>query len=299
MKTVCGRRKIADHRDYQALISGCGAPSSPPPLWPHDDRATASDAHVWPADRGKIEPRRDHDTVLHAEVTQCSSTRCISSSSCPGWGLSLWASARVKRTFNRYAKVWSRRGSTGAQAAVALLRGAGITDVQIVRAHGVLSDHYNPVTKKLALSEPVYASDSIAAVGVATHEAGHAIQHARHYAPLWVRSALVPTASIGSSFGYGAMAIGLFLASTNLVRVGAVLFSAVLLFQVVTLPVEFNASNRAKALTVEHGIITAQEREGVDRVLNAAALTYVAAAVSTLLTLLHFLWRAGLLGGRR
>ena len=217
----------------------------------------------------------------------------------PGLGLSLWASARVKRTFNRYAKVWSRRGFTGAQAAVALLRGAGITDVQIVRAHGVLSDHYNPVTKKLALSEPVYASDSIAAVGVATHEAGHAIQHARHYAPLWVRSALVPTASIGSSFGYGAMAIGLFLASTNLVRVGAVLFSAVLLFQVVTLPVEFNASNRAKALTVEHGIITAQEREGVDRVLNAAALTDVAAAVSTLLTLLYFLWRAGLLGGRR
>ena len=169
--------------------------------------------------------------------------------------------------------------------------------MQIVRAHGVLSDHYNPVTKKLALSEPVYASDFIAAVGVATHEAGHAIQPARHYAPLWLRSALVPTASIGSSLGYGAMAIGLFLASTNLVLVGAVLFSAVLLFQVVTLPVEFNASNRAKALIVEHGIITAQERE--DRVLNAAALTYVAAVVSTLLTLLYFLWRAGLLGGRR
>ena len=119
----------------------------------------------------------------------------------PGLGLSLWASARVKRTFNRYAKVWSRRGFTGAQAAVALLRGAGITDVQIVRAHGVLSDHYNPVTKKLALSEPVHASDSIAAVGVATHEAGHAIQHARHYAPLWMRSALAPTVSIGLSLG--------------------------------------------------------------------------------------------------
>ena len=129
----------------------------------------------------------------------------------PGLGLSLWASARVKRAFNRYSNVRSQRGFTGAQAAAALLRGAGITDVQIVRAHGVLSDHYNPVTKKLALSEPVYASDSIAAVGVATHEAGHAIQHARHYAPLWLRSALVPTASIGSSLGYGAMAIGLFL----------------------------------------------------------------------------------------
>ena len=110
----------------------------------------------------------------------------------PGLGLSLWASERVKRAFNKYSKVRSRRVFTCAQAA-ALLRGAGITDVQIVRAHGGLSDHYNPVTKKLAFSEPVYASDSIAAVGVATHEARYAIQHARHYAPLWVRSALVPT----------------------------------------------------------------------------------------------------------
>ena len=136
-------------------------------------------------------------------------------------------------------------------------------------------------------------------MGVATHEAGHAIQHALNCAPLWVRSALVPTANIGSSVGYFVMLIGLFMASTNMVLLGAVLFSAVLLFQIVTLPVEFNASNRAKALIVEHGIVTTQERKGVDTVLNAAALTYVAAAVSTLLTLLYFLWRAGLLGGRR
>ena len=217
----------------------------------------------------------------------------------PGLALSMWASFRVKRTFNKYSKVRSLRGYTGAQAAEALLRGAGITDVRIVRSHGVLSDHYNPITKTLALSEPVYASDSIAAVGVATHEAGHAIQHARHYAPLWVRSALVPTANIGSSIGYFAMMIGVFMASTNMVLVGAVLFSTVLLFQVVTLPVEFNASSRAKALIVEHGIVNPQERLGVDKVLNAAALTYVAAAVSTLLTLLYFLWRAGLIGGRR
>jgi Zn-dependent membrane protease YugP len=155
------------------------------------------------------------------------------------------------------------------------------------------------VTRTLALSEPVYDSDSVAAVGVATHEAGHAIQHARHYAPLWVRSALVPTAKIGSSIGYFVMMIGLFMASTNMVLVGAMLFSAVLLFQIVTLPVEFNASSRAKALVVNHGIVTAQERQGVDSVLNAAALTYVAAAVSTLLTLLYFLWRSGLIGGRR
>ena len=217
----------------------------------------------------------------------------------PGLALSMWASFRVKSNFNKYSKVRSLRGFTGAQAAEALLRGAGITDVRIVRSHGVLSDHYNPITKTLALSEPVYASDSIAAVGVATHEAGHAIQHARHYAPLWVRSALVPTANIGSSIGYFVMLIGLFMASTNMVLIGAVLFSTVLLFQVVTLPVEFNASSRAKALIVEHGIVTPQERAGVDKVLNAAALTYVAAAVSTLLTLLYFLWRAGLIGGRR
>ena len=217
----------------------------------------------------------------------------------PGLGLSIWASARVKSAFKKYSKVRSMRGLTGAQAASELLRGAGITDVRIVRSRGVLSDHYNPMTKTLALSEPVYGSNSIAAVGVATHEAGHAIQHARHYAPLWMRSALVPTAKIGSSIGYFAMLIGLFMSSTNMVLVGAVLFSAVLLFQIVTLPVEFNASSRAKALVVEHGIVTLQEREGVDKVLNAAALTYVAAAVSTLLTLLYFLWRSGLIGGRR
>jgi hypothetical protein len=217
----------------------------------------------------------------------------------PGLALSIWASARVKSTFNKYSKVRSLRGFTGAEAAQELLRGAGITDVRIVRSHGVLSDHYNPITKTLALSEPVYNSDSIAAVGVATHEAGHAIQHARHYAPLWVRSALVPTANIGSSIGYFVMVIGLFMASTNMVLVGALLFSAVLLFQIVTLPVEFNASSRAKALVVDQGIVTMQERTGVDAVLNAAALTYVAAAVSTLLTLLYFLWRSGLIGGRR
>ena len=217
----------------------------------------------------------------------------------PGLALSIWASVRVKSAFNKYSKVRTLRGFTGAEAAQALLRGAGITDVRIVRSRGVLSDHYNPMTKTLALSQPVYDSDSIAAVGVATHEAGHAIQHARNYAPLWVRSALVPTANIGSSLGYFVMLIGLFMASTNMVLVGAVLFSAVLVFQIVTLPVEFNASNRAKALIVEQGIVTMQERKGIDKVLNAAALTYVAAAVSTLLTLLYFLWRAGLLGGRR
>ncbi len=127
----------------------------------------------------------------------------------PGLALSMWASRRVKSAFKKYATVRSARGLSGAEAAQVLLRGAGITYVRIVRAHGVLSDHYNPLTKTLALSESVYASDSLAAVGVATHEAGHAIQHAQHYTPLWVRSTLVPTANIGSSIGYFLMLIGM------------------------------------------------------------------------------------------
>ena len=217
----------------------------------------------------------------------------------PGLALSMWASWRVKRTFNKYSKVRSMRRLTGAEAAQELLRGAGITNVQIVRSHGVLSDHYNPMTRTLALSEPVYASDSIAALGLQPTKLG--MPFSTHgITPLsWVRSTLVPTANIGSSVGYFVMLIGLFMASTNMVLVGAVMFSAVLLFQIVTLPVEFSASSRAKTLIVEQGIVTLQERDGVDKVLNAAALTYVAAAVSTLLTLLYFLWRSGLIGGRR
>lgn len=216
----------------------------------------------------------------------------------PGLALSLWASFRVKRAFGKYSKIRCMRGLTGAEAAEEMLRAAGISDVRILRAQGMLSDNYNPVAKTLNLSEPVYDSTSIAAVGVATHEAGHAIQHAQNYSPLWLRSALVPTAHIGSGIGYFVMVIGLFMSSANLVLLGAVLFSAVLLFQIVTLPVEFNASNRAKQLVLQDGIISPQERQGMDAVLNAAALTYVAAAVSTLMTLLYFLMRSGLLGGR-
>jgi Zn-dependent membrane protease YugP len=217
----------------------------------------------------------------------------------PALVLSLIASFMTKSAFNKYSRVRAASGLTGAQAAARLLGGAGIRDVEIVPTHGMLSDHYNPVTKKLALSEAVYSSPSIAAIGVACHEAGHAIQHAKGYAPLWLRSVLVPTANIGSSLGYIVMLIGLFMQSVNMVLVGAVLFSAVLLFQIVTLPVEFDASARAKRLASEYGLVLAHERGGMNRVLNAAALTYVAAAISTLMTLLYFLMRAGLLGGRR
>jgi Zn-dependent membrane protease YugP len=216
----------------------------------------------------------------------------------PGLLLSLWASFRTKSAFSKYSKVRVATGLTGAQAAQKLLDGAGIHDVKIVPHQGMLSDHYNPVTKTLALSETVFGVPSIAAVGVACHEAGHAIQHQVGYKALGIRSMLVPTANIGSTLGYMGMLVGLMLASQKLVIVGAVLFSMVLLFQIVTLPVEFDASRRAKALAVSNGIVLPQEREGMDRVLNAAALTYVAAAVSSLMTLLYFLFRAGLLGGR-
>jgi hypothetical protein len=217
----------------------------------------------------------------------------------PALVLSLWASFRTKAAFNKYSRVRASRGLTGAQAARVMLDGAGIHDVQILLTQGMLTDHYNPATKTLNLSEAVYASSSIAAVGVACHEAGHAIQHAEAYKPLWLRSALVPTANIGSSVGYLVMFFGLFLHAANMVLLGATLFSAVLLFQLVTLPVELDASARAKRLAFSNGIVLEQERVGMSRVLNAAALTYVAAAVSTLMTLLYFLLRAGLLGGRR
>jgi Zn-dependent membrane protease YugP len=218
----------------------------------------------------------------------------------PGLLLSLWATWRTRTAFSKYSRVLNARGLTGAQAAQIMLRAAGVDGVTVVPTAGMLTDHYNPLTRQLALSEEVYGSPSIAAVGVACHEAGHAVQHARAYKPLWLRSALVPTANIGSSLGYLVMFLGLVLLhSQQVVLFGAMLFSAVLLFQIVTLPVEFDASARAKRLAVDNGIVLAQEREGMDRVLNAAALTYVAAVVSSLLTLLYYLMRAGLLGGSR
>jgi Zn-dependent membrane protease YugP len=177
----------------------------------------------------------------------------------PALALSLWASWRTNAAFKKYSRVRSLSGLTGAQAAQRLLAGAGISDVDVVATRGTLSDHYNPATKTLALSEPVFGSPSVAAIGVACHEAGHAIQHARGYKPLWLRSALVPTANIGSKLGYFVMFAGLllmYMASFRLgqqvVLFGALLFSAVLLFQIVTLPVEFDATRRAKRGAGDH-----------------------------------------------
>ena len=213
----------------------------------------------------------------------------------PGFALALFASWRTKSAFAKYSQVRTATGLTGAQAAKRLLDGAGIHDVQIVATPGNLSDHYDPSKKTLALSEQVYGSSSIAAVGVACHEAGHAIQHQNHYAPLALRSALVPTAGLGSSLGYITMSIGLFLmymshgrSGQMVVLAGALLFSAVLLFQVVTLPVEFDASRRAKAQLHSLGLVTAGEEQGASQVLSAAAMTYVAAALAALSQLAYF-----------
>ena len=224
----------------------------------------------------------------------------------PALLLSLWASFKTKAAFKKYSKVRVATGLTGAQAAQRMLEAAGIHDVKVVPHAGMLTDHYHPGNKTLALSEEVYGVPSVAAVGVACHEAGHAIQHANAYWPLAFRSMLVPTANIGSTLGYIVMAVGLMMtynsrggAGQSVVLFGAALFSLVLLFQVVTLPVEFDASSRAKKLALANGIVLPQERDGMEKVLNAAALTYVAAAISTLMTLLYYLFRAGLLGGRR
>jgi Zn-dependent membrane protease YugP len=217
----------------------------------------------------------------------------------PGFLLAMWASYRVRQAYGRYSQVPTQRGLSGAEAAVRLLEYAGIHDVRVVPTQGYLSDHYNPATKELALSTDVYYGRSVATVGIAAHEAGHAMQHAHSYTPLWLRSALVPTANLGSSAGYLVMMAGLFLGAPWLMLAGIALFSMVLLFQVVTLPVEFDATARAKQMVIEAGIVQPYERQGIDAVLDAAALTYVAAVVSTLLVILYYLFRSGVLGRGR
>lgn len=222
----------------------------------------------------------------------------------PGLLLSGGASLLVRSSFGYYSRVGSQRGYTGAQAAQLLLDRAGIRDVRVVRVPGHLTDHYDPTNKVLALSDNVYGSNSVAAIGVATHEAGHAIQHATGYLPLHLRALTVPLANIGSSLGPFVIIGGLLLMTSAaalgkvVFLIGIALFMGTLLFQLITLPVEFDASARAKRLVVEAGIVLPNETTGIHAVLNAAAMTYVAAAVSTLLTLVYYLMRSGLLGRR-
>lgn len=217
----------------------------------------------------------------------------------PGMLLALWAQFRVKQAFYEASQQPAESGYTGAEAASALLHQAGVDDVQIVPTQGFLSDHYVPGERVLRLSPDVYAGRSLAALGVAAHEAGHALQDAHHYPLLTLRNGLVPLASVGSQLSWIIMVIGFALASMNLVLSGIAAFGLMVLFQIVNLPVEFDASRRARLALVHTGLISTQEDRAVGRVLNAAALTYVAATLSSVLTLLYFLFRSGLLGRRR
>ena len=216
--------------------------------------------------------------------------------SLPALLLGFWAQAKVKSAFSKYAKVGTGRGLAGAQVARMILDSNGLQGVNVEEVNGFLSDHYDPRSKTLRLSSNVYKSQSVAAVGVAAHEAGHAIQDQQGYAALNLRSAMVPSVQIGSWVGPIVFFIGLFLNVPSLAWVGLIFFGATALFTVVTLPVEFDASKRAKAILVNQGMMTTTEMQGVSAVLDAAALTYVAAALQAISTLLYY---AFILMGRR
>ena len=215
----------------------------------------------------------------------------------PGLALSLYATWRTKSTFSKYSQVGSRNRMTGAQAAALMLQRNGIDGVKIEHTSGWLSDHYDPRHKVLRLSNDVYSSHSLSAIGVACHEAGHAMQDAQGYAMLSLRSALVPAANFGSIFSYIVMIAGFFLQLMGLILVGVCLFSMVVVFSLVTLPVEWDASRRARIAMDEAGMLSPEESRHASKVLNAAFLTYLAAAVTSLLTLLYYLFSLGILGG--
>lgn len=207
--------------------------------------------------------------------------------------ISALVSAKMNATFSKYSKVRSHCGMTGAQAAQRILSSAGIYDVRIEHVSGKLTDHYDPSNKVLRLSDAVYGNTSIAAIGVAAHECGHAVQHARNYVPLSVRSAIVPVANFGSQLSWPLFLAGLIFSFRPLLMIGILLFCAALLFQIVTLPVEFNASARALRMLDETGIMGRQEIRGTKKVLRAAAMTYVAAVIGSLLQLLRLLILSG------
>ena len=209
------------------------------------------------------------------------------------------ASANVKSTYKRFSTHRSMTNMTGAQVAERLLRSAGLTDVTVGHVRGELSDHYNPATKVVNLSDSVYDSTSVAAIGVAAHECGHAIQHAKGYFPLNLRTWFVPVANFGSKLAWPLILIGLLINSQSsqmIINAGIFLFSFAVIFQLITLPVEFNASSRALRLLEEQGILSSQELPSTKKVLGAAALTYVASAASAILQLLRIIM---LYGGRR
>ena len=211
--------------------------------------------------------------------------------------LSLWASATVKSTYNKYSRVYSYSGLTGAQAAAQILRQAGIYDVRIEHVSGNLTDHYDPKARVLRLSDSVYGSNSVAAIGVAAHECGHAIQDQEDYVPLRFRSAFVPVANLGTQVAFPILLLGVFLGSSHfLIQVGLLCFFFGVLFQLITLPVEFNASGRAVRILRETGMMSDDELSKTKKVLSAAAMTYVAAAAASILSMLRLLI---LFGGNR
>lgn len=213
--------------------------------------------------------------------------------------ISIAASSKVKSSFSKYSRVRSQSGMTGAQAAQKILQAEGLFDVRVNHISGNLTDHYDPRTKELNLSDATFSSPSVAAIGVAAHECGHAIQHANAYTPLKIRSALVPVANFGSGVSWILIIAGLFInssASQLLINAGIICFSAAVLFHLVTLPVEFNASSRAIRILDERGMLTGEELKQTKAVLSAAALTYVASAAAMVLQLIRLLL---ITGGRR
>lgn len=212
--------------------------------------------------------------------------------------LCILAQMRVKSTYRKFSRVRSRSGMTGAQVAQRILQLSGIYDVRIEHVRGELTDHYDPSNKVLRLSDTVYGSDSIAAIGVAAHECGHAVQHDKGYTPLSVRTALVPVANIGSWAGFPLVFLGVILGmNQTLIHIGIWVFALAVLFQIITLPVEFNASGRALAMLGSYGLMSQDETKGCRKVLSAAALTYVAAAAAAILQLLRLVLLVS--GGRR
>jgi hypothetical protein len=216
-----------------------------------------------------------------------------------GLVLSGLASLWTKAAFRRWSQVPIGRGLTGAEVAAAILRAEGIHDVQIEPVGGFLSDHYDPRSRTLRLSPDVYGGRSVSAAGVAAHEVGHALQHAQGYAPMRLRQAMVPVAGIGTNLGIWMVVIGMVIGMTGLAYLGVALFAGFVLFTLVTLPVEFDASIRARRVLEQRGLLKGEELRGVRAVLTAAAATYLASAVSAVLQLVYWLLRVGLIGGGR
>ena len=217
----------------------------------------------------------------------------------PGILLALWAQSRISSAYSRASQIPAASGYTGAEAAAALLRASGIGQVGIETVPGQMTDHYSPDEKVLRLSPGVFEGQSLAALGIAAHEAGHAIQDKERYGPLVVRNLMVPLASFGSSASWIIIVLGFALGWAKLIYIGIGVFSLTVLFQLVNLPVEFDASRRARRELVAAGLVSPEEEREVARVLNAAALTYVAATLTAVLTLLYFLFRSGAFGRSR